>query len=77
MKSAFIDLCVPDWQQILSKAEASEQAEHSMVKLTTTKDVKREHEEDGEAVAGSKPSPKKKLKSSFFCKLHGPDQKHN
>jgi hypothetical protein len=88
MKSAIINLCMPDWQQeflkteinehsssswnkILSKAEALEQAELAIVKLTSTKETKRERE-DGEVVSDSKPSAKKKAKPSFFC-----DQKHN
>ena len=91
MKSAFINLCLPDWHQeflktglnkyssswpeILSKAEALEQVEVAMLEMTPAKDTKRDREE-GE-VALPKPTPKKKANTAFFCKMHGPDQRHN
>ena len=92
MKSAFINICLPDWQQeflktgineysstwedILTKAEALETAEAAVVEMTTTKDDKREYEE-GEIAPATKPSPKKKAKASYFCKMHGAGQNHN
>jgi alpha-galactosidase/6-phospho-beta-glucosidase family protein len=97
MKSAFVNLCLPDWQQeflktginecsstwddILSKAEAMEQAQNATTEASGTsinKENKREHEE-GEVDADSSPkaSPKKKAKSAFCCKLHGYGQNHN
>ena len=91
MKSAFISLCLPDWQQeflktgineysstwpeILPKAEALEQAEVAMAESAPAKESKCDREE-GE-IPPVKPSSKKKAKTSFFCKMHGPDQRHN
>lgn len=95
MKSAFISLCAPEWQQeflktglneysstwnsILSKAEALETAEIALVDLTPTKeDNKHEREEGGLNSGQNSPSnPKKRAKQAFFCKMHGPDQRHN
>jgi hypothetical protein len=93
MKSAFINLCMPDWQQeflktgineysssweeILSKAEALETAEIAIAESAPAKEDNKRTIEDGEIAPASKPSPKKKVKKSFFCKLHGPDQNHN
>jgi hypothetical protein len=62
------------WEQIMSKAEALEQAETALAKMTSTKVNTREHE-DGE-VEPTKP-PAKKKKKSTFCKMHDPDQNHN
>jgi hypothetical protein len=97
MKSAFINLCLPDWQQeffktginehlstwddILSKAEAMEQAQNAIAEASGTsfnKEKKREREE-GEVDADSSPkaSPKKKAKTAFYCELHGYGQNHN
>ena len=92
MKSAFINLCSPDWQQeflktgineysstwpeILSKAEALEQAEVAIAESAPAKEAKRDRE-DGEVPTTGKPALKKKVKTSFFCKMHGPDQRHN
>jgi hypothetical protein len=80
MKSAFINLCLPDWQQeflktginecssswdeILSKAEAMEQAQNAIAEATSiniNKENKREREE-GEVDADPSPKapPKKK-----------------
>jgi hypothetical protein len=93
MKSAFINICMPDWQQeflktgineysssweeILSKAEALETAEIAIAELAPAKDDDKRAIEDGEVAPATKPSPKKKAKKSFFCKMHGPDQNHN
>jgi hypothetical protein len=93
MKSAFINLCMSDWQQeflktgineysstweeILSKAEALETAEIAIAESAPTKDDNKHTIEDGEIAPATKPSPKKKVKKSFFCKMHGPDQNHN
>jgi hypothetical protein len=73
MKSAFVNLCLPDWQQeflktglnecsstwddILSKAEAMEQAQNAIAETTGTsinKENKRERKE-GEVDANSSP----------------------
>ena len=78
MKSAFINLCLPDWQQqflktgineysstwpkILSKAEALEQAEVAIAEMAPAKDGKRDREE-GE-VALPKPTLKEKAKTA-------------
>jgi hypothetical protein len=91
MKLAFINLCLPNWQQeilktginkyyltwpeILSKVEALEQAEVAIAELVSAKETKPDREE-GE-IQPTKPSSKKKAKTSFFCKVHGPDQRHN
>jgi hypothetical protein len=91
LKSAFINLCSPDWQQeflktdineyssswpdILAKAEALEQAEAAIAEYAPAKDPKRDHE-DGE-ISTNKPPLKKKAKTAFYCKMHGPDQRHN
>jgi hypothetical protein len=90
MKSAFISLCASNWQQeflktgineysstwdqILSKAKALEMAEIAIAELMPARDDKHDHEE-GE-VPLTKPPPKKKAKPSFYCKMHGPDQRH-
>jgi hypothetical protein len=63
LKSAFISLCLPDWQQeflktdineyssswpvILAKAEALEQAEAAIAEYAPAKDDKRDQEEGG------------------------------
>jgi hypothetical protein len=93
LKSAFINICLPEWQQeflkmdineyastweeIISKAEALETAELALAERAP---AKRSIDEDGE-ITESKPSPKKKAKKEektpFFCKLHGKDQGHN
>ena len=91
LKSAFISLCLPDWQQeffktdineyssswpvILAKAEALEQAEAAITEYAPAKDDKRNREE-GE-IPNSKQPAKKKAKTNFYCKMHGPDQRHN
>jgi hypothetical protein len=97
MESTFVNLCLWDWQQeflktgingcsstwddILSKAEAMEQAQNAITEAVGTsinKENKREREE-GEVDADSSPEkpPKKKAKSAFCCKLHGYGQNHN
>jgi hypothetical protein len=92
MKSAFINLCSPDWQQeflktgineysstwveILAKAEALEQAEVAIAKMAPAKETKRNLEE-GEIAQLNKQGFKKKAKTAFYCKMHGPDQRHN
>jgi hypothetical protein len=92
LKSAFINLCSPDWQQeflktdineyssswpiILAKAEALEQAEAAIAEYAPApKDPKRDRE-DGEIPTPKQPA-KKKTKTNFYCKMHGPDQRHN
>jgi hypothetical protein len=91
MKSAFINLCLPYWQreflktdineyslswpEILAKAEALEQAEAAIAEFAPAKDAKRD-QEDGK-IPLAKPSSKKEAKTSFFCKMHGLDQRHN
>jgi hypothetical protein len=92
-KLAFINLCSPDWQQeflktginkylstwleILSKAEALEQAEVTIAKSALAKEPKHD-QEDGKIPTKAKQKPlKKKSKTSFFCKMHCPDQHHN
>ena len=92
LKSAFINLCMPEWQQeflktgineysstweeLIAKAEALEQAEGAIAEQST---AKRERD-DGEVVADGDKKPsaqKKKPKTSFYCKMHGHDQRHN
>jgi hypothetical protein len=85
MKSAFINLCLPDWQQeflktgineyslawpeILAKAEALEQAEVAIAELAPAKEIKRDREE-GE-IPLTKPSLKKKTKALFSARYMG------
>jgi hypothetical protein len=92
MKSAFINICAPDWQQeflktgineyssswdqILSKAEALETAEIAVTELAPVKKEEKHEREEGE-MPSHKSQPKKKAKTSFYCKMHGPDQRHN
>jgi hypothetical protein len=92
LKSAFINILTPDWQQeflkngineystnwedILSKAEALETAEATIAERAPAKDNKREMEE-GETAPATRPSSAKRIKKTFFCKLHGPDRNHN
>ena len=87
LKSAFIDICMPDWQQefvktgiderssaweeILTKAEAMESAEIANAERAPARE-KRDFE-DGEVTPTSKPPPKKKKKPTFFCRSHGAD----
>jgi hypothetical protein len=91
LKSAFISLCSPDWQQeflktdinkyslswpvILAKVEALEQAEAAIAEYAPAKDDKHDREE-GE-IANPKQPAKKEAKMNFYCKMHGPDQRHN
>jgi hypothetical protein len=91
IKLAFINLCSPGWQQdflktsinkyslawpeILAKAEALEQTEVAIAELAPAKEIKCNREE-GE-IPPTKPSSKIKGKIVFFCKMHGPDQRHN
>jgi hypothetical protein len=96
LKSAFINLCSPDWQQeflkqgineysstweeILTKAEALENAEVAAAEnKATSKDNKRtlQEEEDVVPTAQTSKNKKKKRKLSYYCKLHGADQRHN
>jgi hypothetical protein len=76
LKSAFINICLPDWQQeflktdineysstweeIISKAEALETAELAVAERAPARE-KRDYEE-GEIASASKPSPNKKKK---------------
>jgi hypothetical protein len=96
LKSAFITICAPEWQQeflktgineysstweqILTKAEALlEQAEGALAEQTTAKTDKRDRE-DGEVVPAQDKKlavTTKKQKKSFYCRMHGPDQRHN
>jgi hypothetical protein len=93
MKSAFVSLCAPEWQQeflktgingysltwsqILSKAEALKTAEIALAELNPAKETDNKHDcEEGEVPLPRLP-PKKKAKQLFFCKMHGPDQRHN
>ena len=96
LKSAFINICLPEWQQeflktgineysstwdeILTKAEAMENAETASAEQTPAHE-KRDLEE-GELPSTSKQPPKKKAKKGdkdhvFFCKLHGGGQNHD
>jgi predicted dithiol-disulfide oxidoreductase (DUF899 family) len=94
LKSAFINLCLPDWQQeflktgineysstwveILAKAKALEQAEVAIAKMAPAPDkgqVTKHDQEEGELTP--KQGFKKKAKIAFYCKMHGPDQRHN
>jgi hypothetical protein len=90
MKSAFINILAPDWQQeflktgineysstweqMLSKAEALEQAEGAIAELAPAKEDKHDREEGDNA---PRSPPAKKQKKSFYCRMHGPDQRHN
>jgi hypothetical protein len=94
MKSAFINLCAPDWQQeflktgineypstwveILAKAKALEQAEVAIAEMapTPTKESTTKHDQEDNEIA-NKQGFKKKAKTAFYCKMHGPDQRHN
>jgi hypothetical protein len=92
MKPAFVNLCLPDWQQeflktgineysltwleILFKAEALKQAEVIIAEAAPAKEPKSDQEE-AKISTKEKPAMKKKAKTSFFCKMHGPDQRHN
>jgi hypothetical protein len=92
LKSAFINICAPEWQQefletginecsstweeILTKAEALENAEAAVAESKATTNDKRSLEE-GEAAPAAQPSKKKIPKPSFCCKLHGADQRYN
>ena len=62
------------WEDIISKAEALETAEVAIAESAPANE-KRDLEE-GEIASATKPSPKKKAKKSFYCRLHGPDQNH-
>jgi hypothetical protein len=64
------------WVQILSKAEALETAEVAIAELAPVKKEEKHEREEGE-VPSHKSPPKKKAKTSFYCKMHGPDQRHN
>jgi hypothetical protein len=50
-------------------------AEFAVAELTPARDDKHKREE-GE-VPSNKLLPKKKAKPSLYCKIHGPDQRHN
>jgi hypothetical protein len=92
LKSAFINVCAPEWQQeflktgidacsltwdkILTKAKALENAEVAVPELEATTNDKRNLKE-GEVAPAAQPSKKKKPKPSFCCELHGADQRHN
>jgi hypothetical protein len=92
LKSAFINLCSPDWQQeflktgineysstweeILTKAEALENAEVAAAENKATSSDKRTLQ-GGEVAPAAQPPKKKKFKPSYYCKLHGADQRHN
>jgi hypothetical protein len=83
LKLAFLNLCLPNWQheflktnineyspswpEILSKAEALEQAEAAITEFAPAKDAKCD-QEDGE-VQPTKPATKKNAKTTFFCKM--------
>ena len=94
LKSAFINLCSPDWQQeflktgineysstwveILAKAEALEQAEVAIAKMAPAPDKQQGTKHDREeGKVPQKQGFKKKAKTAFYCKMHGPDQRHN
>jgi hypothetical protein len=94
MKSAFISLCAPEWQQdflktgineysstwveILAKAEALEQAEVAIAEMAPAPDQQQGTKHDREAAEiAPKEGSKKKAKTAFYCKMHGPDQRHN
>jgi hypothetical protein len=92
-KSAFINACLPEWQQeflkvdinehastleeIIFKAEALETAELALAERVPAK----RNIEEGEIAPTSKLPLKKKAKkeekSPFYCKLHGSGQGHN
>jgi hypothetical protein len=63
-------------KEILTKAEALENAEVAVAESKATTNDKRSLEE-GEAAPATQPSKKKKPKPSFHCKLHGANQRHN
>ena len=91
LKSAFIDICLPNWQQeflktganersstweeILAKAEALENVEIALAEQAPAKE-KRDLK-DGEVAPATQPSPKKKKKKTLCCRLRGADQNHN
>jgi hypothetical protein len=82
LKSAFINACLPEWQQeflktgvnecgstweeMLTKAEALETAGEAVAEPSVTTKEKRSLEE-GEVSPAAQPSPKKKTKQTFFC----------
>jgi hypothetical protein len=67
------------WSLILcSKVEALEMAEIPLADLSPTKESNNKHKQgEEEEVPLPRLLPKKKAKLSFFCKMHGPDQRHN
>jgi hypothetical protein len=71
-----INECSSTWEEILTKAEALENAEVAVAESKATTNDKRSLEE-GEVAPATQPSKKKKPKPSFCCKLHGADQRHN
>jgi hypothetical protein len=93
LKSAFISICAPEWQQeflktginecsstweeILTKAEALENAKVAVAESKATTNEKRRSLEEGEVAPATQPSQKKNTKPSFCCKLHGANQRHD
>jgi hypothetical protein len=73
---AGINKYLSTWLEILSKAKALEQAEVTIAKLAPAKEPKCDRE-DGKIPTTAKQPLKKKAKTPFFCKMHGPDQCHD
>jgi hypothetical protein len=85
LKSAFINILTPDWQQeflkngineystnwedILSKAEALKNAEAAIAEQAPVRDNKREMEEGATPPATTRPSSGKKILKTFFCNV--------
>jgi hypothetical protein len=65
------------WPEILSKAKALEQAEAAITEFAPAKDAKHDADQEDGKVHPTKPASKKIAKTSFFCKMCGPDQRHN
>jgi hypothetical protein len=53
-----------------------ETAEVTIDKLAPVKKEEKRDQEEGE-IQSHKSPPNKKKKTSFFCKMHRPDQRHN
>jgi hypothetical protein len=62
----------------LAKAEALEQAEVAIAEMAPAPDQQQGTKHDHEAgKIAPKEGSKKKAKTAFYCKMHGPDQRHN
>jgi hypothetical protein len=66
------------WVEILVKAKALEQAEVAIAEMAPASDQQQGTKHDQEAgEIAPKEGSKKKAKTAFYCKMHGPDQRHN